>query len=153
MTWLRRLKPGAAIQTHLLTAALMWSCMGGYLMARGYGLVDAGWLLPCVAVGIGTVKALLVLDRAARRNVIRIMARQDGACLGGVYSWKMWGMVACMAVGGRLLRSSGLPAAPVAVLYGAVGSGLLLASRLIWRQWWAVISLARGGGGGPQPLA
>ncbi|MFZ5776392.1 MAG: hypothetical protein ACOY3Z_12990 [Thermodesulfobacteriota bacterium] len=141
MRWLQRLKPGAAIRTHLLTAAMMWSGIGMYLMGRAWGLVGEGWLLPMLALALGTLKGVLVLDRAARRNVGRIMSRQDGACLGGVYSWKMWGLVACMAVGGRLLRASGLPAAPVAVLYGAVGWGLFLASRLIWRQWWAMRSL------------
>ncbi|MDH5299636.1 MAG: hypothetical protein OEV91_11520, partial [Desulfobulbaceae bacterium] len=82
-----------------------------------------------------SVKGLLVLDRAARRNIARVMALPDGTCLGAVYSLRMWGVVVLMIVLGRLLRMS--PASPVLVgfLLMAVGWGLFFSSRLIWLQW------------------
>jgi len=136
MRRLARFKPSASIKAHLLAAALMWSFIGIYLMARGVLLSRDvfGWLA-VVALAVGTGKALLVLDRTAGKNIARILAMQEGACLGGVYSWRMWGMVVCMMIGGRLLRNSSVPALWIASLYIAVGWALLLSSRLLWRQW------------------
>jgi len=142
MSWLARLKPGASTNTNLLVAALMWSFIGFYLMVRGY-LLDQplpGMFL-LLALGLGTMKALWLIERAARKNIARIVARPDGMCLGGVYSWGMWGMVVCMMVGGRLLRNSAVPPLVVGVIYVAVGWALLLSSRLIWREWNATKSL------------
>lgn len=136
MSWLARLKPGASTNTNLLVAALMWSFIGFYLMVRGYLLgppLPGMFLL--LALGLGTIKAFWLIERAARKNIARIVARPDGMCLGGVYSWGMWGMVVCMMVGGRLLRNSAVPPLVVGVVYVAVGWALLLSSRLIWREW------------------
>ncbi|MFA6497825.1 MAG: hypothetical protein WC256_07565 [Desulfurivibrionaceae bacterium] len=136
MSWLARLKPGASISTNLLVAALMWSFIGLYLMVRGYLLDEAvSWVFLVLALGFGTLKAFWLIERAARKNIARIVVRPDGMCLGGVYSWRMWGMVVCMMLGGRLLRKSSVPPLVVSVIYVAVGWALLLSSRLIWREW------------------
>ena len=136
MSWLVRLKPGASTRTNLLVAALMWSFIGLYLMVRGYLLHQAlSGLFWALALGLGTLKAFWIIERAARKNIARIVARPDGMCLGGVYSWGMWGMVVCMMLGGRLLRNSSVPPLVVSVIYVAVGWALLLSSRLIWREW------------------
>ncbi len=136
MSWLARLKPGASTRTNLLVAALMWSFIGLYLMVRGYLLHQAlSGLFWALALGLGTLKAFLVIERAARKNIARIVARPDGMCLGGVYSWGMWGMVVCMMLGGRLLRNSSVPPLVLSVIYVAVGWALLLSSRLIWQEW------------------
>ena len=105
-------------------------------MGRGWCLAARGSLLaPLLAVVVGTVKSLLVLDRAARRNIDRVRSLPDRSCIGAVYSWRMWGLVLMMIVVGRLLRMS--PVAPVLVgsLLLAVGWALLLSSRLIWVEW------------------
>jgi hypothetical protein len=136
MKWLAHLKPGVSIRTHLISAALMWSLIGIYLMIRGgilLGVEHAFYAL--AAIIIGTVKAFLVLDRAVGKNIARILAFEDGTCIGGIYSLKMWGMVVCMMVGGRLLRHSGLSPMLLGIFYIAVGWGLFFSSRLLWRQW------------------
>jgi hypothetical protein len=100
-----------------------------------YGPTTAG---PVVfAHLVGTLKALFILDRAALRNIRRITALQDGACLGGVYSWKMWLVIVGMMLAGRLLRLYGSAASSsyLGLLYVAVGWGLLLASRKLWEQY------------------
>lgn len=136
MSWLTRLKPGASTSTNLLVAALMWSFIGLYLMVRGYFLPPVpSWLFLGLGLGLGTLKAVLVIERAARKNIARIVARPEGMCLGGVYSWGMWAMVVCMMLGGRLLRNSSVPPLAVGVIYLAVGWALLLSSRLIWQEW------------------
>lgn len=138
MSWLARLKPKASTTTSLLAAALMWSCIGSFLMVRGYFLHPAlSAIFFGLALGLGTVKAYLVIGRAARKNIARIVARPDGMCIGGIYSWRMWGLVVCMMVGGRLLRKSPVPSLIVSVIYIAVGWALLLSSRFVWREWHA----------------
>jgi len=136
MSWFARLKPGASVGTNLLVAAMMWSFIGLYLMVRGY-LLDETHSVIFLLLGLvlGTAKAFLVIERAARKNIARIVARPDGMCVGGVYSWGMWGLVICMMLGGRLLRNSEVPHLVVSVIYVAVGWALLLSSRLIWREW------------------
>lgn len=130
------LKPGASRKTHLLIAALIWSGVGLLLMIRGikmYGTITAGPVV--LALLAGTLKALFILDRAALRNIRRITALQDGACLGGVYSWKMWLIIGGMILAGRVLRMYGAASVYLGLLYVAVGWGLLLASRKLWKQY------------------
>jgi len=132
------LKPGASVASHLLVAALLWSLIGVYLSVRGVLLRESGsFCLPLLAVAVGVGKSGLVLDRTARQNITRILGREDGSCLGGVYSWRMWGFVVLMMMAGRLLRHSGLPGWIVGLVYLAVGTALFWSSRLLWQQWWA----------------
>lgn len=133
---LARFKPGASVATHLLVAAMLWSGIGIYLIIRGLLLFGAGtpWLL-AAALALGAVKAHWLLARAARRNIERILAMADGACLGGVYSWRMWGLVIVMMLVGRGLRMAGLAGQWVGLAYLAVGLALFLASRLFWQAW------------------
>ena len=136
MSWVARFKPGVSARTNLLAAALMWSFIGLYLMVRGYLLPPApSWLFFGLGLGLGTLKAVLVIERAARKNIARIVARPEGMCLGGVYPWGMWAMVVGMMLGGRLLRNSSVPPLVVGVIYLAVGWALLLSSRLLWQEW------------------
>lgn len=104
-------------------------------MIRGVLLHGPERMVLLGALVVGTIKSLFLLDRSARKNIARILDFADGTCLGGVYSWKMWAMVACMMIGGRLLRHSLVPAFWVGALYTAVGWALFLSSRLLWQQW------------------
>lgn len=136
MKRLARFKPGASVSANLLVAALMWSFIGLYLMVRGYFLLEAWvWLFVGLGVVLGALKAFWFIERAARKNIARIVARPDGMCIGGVYSWRMWGLVVCMMLGGRLLRNSSVPPQLISVIYVAVGWALLWSSRLIWQEW------------------
>lgn len=129
-------KPGASVQTHLLTAALMWSFIGAYLIVRGLALYDTGGFVPLVAALLaGWLKSRYLLDKAAGNNARRISGFRNGTCIGGVYSWRMWGMVVMMMLAGRLLRGSEVPGRLVGLLYVAVGWGLFLSSRLLWQRW------------------
>lgn len=132
----RLLKPGASRKTHVLTAALIWSAVGLMLVGRGIAMHGLRSLTPVfLALAVGTLKALLILDRTAVKNIRRIMELQDGACLGGVYSWKMWLMIVFMVLAGRGLRLYGAAPAYVGLLYVAVGWALLFASRKLWQQY------------------
>lgn len=130
------IKPAVSTRNMLLVAALFWSGVGLMLVGRGWCLAGRGsFVPPLIAVAVGTLKAIFVLDRAARRNIARVCSLPDHSCVGAVYSWRMWGMVLLMIILGRILRMS--PVAPVLVgsLLLAVGWALLFSSRLIWIEW------------------
>jgi hypothetical protein len=140
MSWVERYKPAAAVRVHLLLAGLMWTVVGAALVGFGGRWL---WQLPTpaapwlamLAVAIGIFKSRFVLDRAARRMVDRILEHGDGRCLGGFLSLRSWALVAAMAAGGRLLRGSHVARGLLGVLYIAVGTALLLSSRVAWRTW------------------
>ncbi|NDY42955.1 hypothetical protein G3N55_08885 [Dissulfurirhabdus thermomarina] len=137
---LERFKPGACRRTHLMVSGLVWAVVGAVMLARG-----AAWLRPwgdltrgLVLVGAlaaGAAKARWVLDGVAGRIAARIERRGDGRCLGGFLSLSNWALVALMILFGRGLRAVGVPAAPAGCLYIAVGFGLLVSSRVVWRAW------------------
>lgn len=129
-----RFKPDASVKTRVLLAALLWSCIGIMLLWRGGSVlvaVDRVWLLP-VALLLGTFKSWAVLDRVAVRNTGRILKMGEYSCLGGIYSWKTWLLVAAMIVLGRLLRGSSLQPWLVGLIYVTVGWSLLWSSRKAW---------------------
>ena len=138
--WLHAHKPSASRCTHLLLAAILWS-------AVGLGLVVFGtrWVLQAehryvpaaliAAAAIGAIKSELVLRRTANRIVERIQLRGEGYCIGGFLSVGSWAVVAAMVGLGRWVRHTSAPRFAVGLLYVAVGTALLLASRHAWRAW------------------
>jgi hypothetical protein len=84
---------------------------------------------------LGSVKSFFILDRVARKNLIRIKEFEDKACIGSVYSWKTWVLVAAMIGLGRFLRTTVLPGEVVGFIYTAVGWALMLSSRVMWIAW------------------
>jgi hypothetical protein len=134
------LKPAAPARLHLFLAALMWTVVGGLLFFFGVrwtlqgGHSAAPWIL-VAAAATGLSKSVLLIDRAADRISRRIVARGDGRCIGGFLSIRSWALVAAMAGGGRLLRTSALSPQVAGFLYSAVGVALPFSSRRLWRAW------------------
>ncbi len=133
-------KPAASARMHLLLAALLWTTVGGALLVVGAGwalLGRRGYMLAIVALAVaaGALKAEFVLARTARRAIERIRARGDGRCIGGFLSWRTWGFVVLMMGLGYTLRHGLLPHPVVGIIYVAVGTALLLASRRFWSAW------------------
>ena len=89
-----RFKPGIKRKTHLLLAAILWSVIGILLLTKGsYRIVqvpDHQIVVIITALIIGTLKSILILDRSARKSIVRILEFEDGTCLGAVYSFKTW---------------------------------------------------------------
>ena len=140
--WLEATKPAAPQRLHLLLAALMWSVVGTLLLVFGMFWVvrdgtPYGVLLVALAFAAGAAKARWILNRTAGRTVDRIRARGDGKCLGGFLSLRSWLFVAVMIGAGKWLRTGALPRMIVGLIYVAVGTALLLASRRLWRAWQA----------------
>lgn len=139
-SWIESHKPAVAAHLHLLLAGLMWTAVGTALAVFGGRWLwlsrgpAAPWLA-AAAVAVGVAKSRFVLDRAARRIVDRIRERGDGRCVGGFLSLGSWGFVAVMVVAGRLLRGSHIARSLLGAIYLAVGTALLLSSRIAWRAW------------------
>ncbi len=139
-TGLSRFKPGVATRTHLLLSAALWTAIGVLLLAKGtYRLSQlAEWqafVVVIPAIVIGSLKAVFVLDKSARRGIDRILTFKDGTCLGAVYSIKTWILVLCMMGMGVILRNSSLPIKFLGFLYITIGWAMLVSSRLAWRAW------------------
>ncbi len=84
---------------------------------------------------VGTAKSLFLLDDSFRKSINRILNLKDGACLGAIYSWKLWGLVAIMMTMGFLLRTFTEPGRILGTLYVAVGWALCFSSRIGWSEW------------------
>lgn len=110
------------------------------LMVRGFLWMGSGngrWLI-VVSFLLGTMKSLLILDRVARKSIQRIILFKDGTCLGAIYSWKSWLMVAMMMAFGFVIRRVGHPGQVTGLFYCAIGWALCFSSRLGWSQWYAL---------------
>jgi hypothetical protein len=134
-----RFKPGVKRRTLLLFSALLWTLIGMLLLLKGgYRLsqMHRGQLLVVgVSFVIGSIKSRLVLDKAARRGIGRILNFADGTCLGAVYSIKTWILVLCMMGLGVILRTSPIPTGLLSTISLTIGWALLLSSRLAWQAW------------------
>jgi hypothetical protein len=132
-----RFRPDVSKSVHLFVAPFIWTAVGIMLMIRGLGWI--GFSLTCgllfIAVFAGTIKSLTILDRSAKKNLIRIMMLKEKSCLGAVYPWRTWLLVILMMATGIALRSMTEPGLFLGTIYLAVGWALLLSSRHGWEQW------------------
>ncbi|MDU9047367.1 MAG: hypothetical protein Q3M30_00855 [Candidatus Electrothrix sp. Rat3] len=136
-----RFRPDVGKSVHLFIAPLIWTAVGIMLMVRGLGWI--GFSLTCrlfiialiIALIVGTVKSLTVLDKSAKKNLTRIMLLKERSCIGAVYPWKTWLLVILMMATGIALRSMTEPGLFLGTIYVAAGWGLLLSSRHGWEQW------------------
>jgi hypothetical protein len=124
-----------------LIAQVLWTLVGLGLSGAGLywilqhsGVRGMLYAAPCLVVGL--LKAFFVLDEVAQRTLGRIDARGASRCAFGFLSGKSWLLLVGMMAVGRLLRASPVSRTDIGFLYVAVGSGLLVASRTLWRHWW-----------------
>ncbi len=131
---LRRFTPRAGQRVQIFSAAAMWLIGAAILLIRGVGFLHDNWfaVLLAVAVALGVMKSRYMLDRVARKAVLRIHKR-GRACYFGFFSWKSWLFVVVMMGSGIILRNSGLPRDFLAVIYVGVGTGLVIADRIFWQ--------------------
>lgn len=131
---LARLKPVAGKRVQALIAAGIWMAVGGALAGMGvfFLSVHRHWWLGAAGAVIGLGKGYFVLDRVAERNLAHIAARPPGRCLGWLYPWRTWLLIAVMVMLGRFLRHSSLSRDVLGVVYCAIGAALLFSSRKLF---------------------
>ena len=76
---IRKFKPGVARKVHIISAASLWTVIGGLLLYRGIGYLlsarEAWLILPGIL--FGTLKSSFILDRSALRGLERIRNFSD----------------------------------------------------------------------------
>lgn len=140
-SFLDRFTPRAGATVQLFAAALVWAVGGIILVTRGVIYMhDRSWhawvLGATLAAVIAVPKSRYILDRVARKAVLRIQKR-DHACFFGFFSWKSWLFVGLMMGGGiairnAIVRPDLIGAGILGALYLGIGSALLFADRLFW---------------------
>lgn len=139
--WVDRLTPRAGVRVQLFSAALVWLIGAGVLLVRGVIFLSqshwAVWIV-ALALAIGLVKGHVILYRYAEKGTAHVRARGK-ACYFGFLSVRSWIFVIVMMGGGIELRrlattfpQVGWIVPALAVLYIAVGIGLLYADRVYW---------------------
>ena len=131
--------PPIKVRIQLVAAASMWLIGASILLFRGAGYVGGSyWHAWALAAGLalGVVKARLLLDRTARKAVIRILQRTNASVF-GFFSAKSWLLIAVMMGGGIALRTifvhpGQIGAGILGAIYIGIGTALLLADRLFW---------------------
>ena len=136
----RRFTPSASPGTHLFTAGLFWLCVGLFLTLKGQLFLTGTPLTSRFAVtvlcpGLGLPKARFLFDRASPKIIKRIRSRQRKYCLGGLFSFRNWGLILSMILLGKVISWTPLPDLLKGAVYHMVGPGLVFSSRLMWRAW------------------
>lgn len=145
---LSRFTPAASVRAQLVGAATMWAIGSGILLVRGVGyLSDRKWHALALAVGLvlADLKARFLLDRVARKAVIRIFTR-GRACFFGFFSARSWALVGLMMGGGILLRRTVvhpgvIGAGIMGAVYIGIGAALAIADRIFWKAIFAPTSI------------
>jgi len=134
-----RFTPRASARVQMFGAAIVWLVGASILIVRGLGYVQGrywhAWVLGA-ALAIAVIKSRYLLDRVARKAVMRIVER-DRACFFGFFSVKAWAFVALMMGGGITLRHlvvspDAIGAGILGALYLGIGTALALADRIFW---------------------
>jgi hypothetical protein len=126
-------KPGVHKAWLLLIAGMLWIGIGLML-----DLLAGSWLIKetahraLISAVTGFVLALLIHHfgflRVADRNLGRILPMEGKRCVFSFMSWRSYLLAAVMIFTGYFLRHSRLPKLYLAILYSAIGTGLMLSS-------------------------
>ncbi|MDY0087821.1 MAG: hypothetical protein RBS78_04660 [Coriobacteriia bacterium] len=122
-------------RAQLALAGVLWLAAATMLGTRGAGwLMGSKWtlVLALAAVVLGVVKARFLLDRVARSAAVRIRERGPDAPVAGFLSLRSWVSVGAMMTVGFALRLLGTPHLVLGLLYTAITTALLVASRVYW---------------------
>ena len=131
MNW-RRWTPAVPRAALPPLAGVVWSAVGLMLLARAVVWMlraEMGWpVWAALAVGLVMAGGMIpgMFLKLARKNLARMHARPDRACLFGIFAWRSWGIAVVMSVLGGTLRRSGLNPLWLAGPY--LGMGLCLLS-------------------------
>lgn len=123
-------------RVQLVLAGTVWLIAACILSLRGARwLAGSRWMWPLVlgAVALGVLKARILLDRVVRSAAKRIRDRGPDVSPTGFLSLRSWAVTGAMMALGYLLRLTPLPHVVLGVLYIAIATALIVASRVYWR--------------------
>lgn len=131
--WLTRFNPALPKKWLLILAGVMWSGVGILLLSLAFNWLAHPFATTSFWLGLLGVTISLAVNRwmfsgLAGKNIQRILAYQDKACVFSFQAWKSYLIIVVMMSGGILLRHSAFPKPYLAVVYAAIGGGLFQAS-------------------------
>ena len=129
----QRWKPAVSKSVLLLMAGSLWVGVGSMLDALACSWLRGQAAAHVWGASVAGLSGALVIHhfgflRLVDRNLGRILPVEGKRCLFGFMPWKSYLTIAVMITGGYLLRHSSLPRLYLAVLYGAIGTALILSS-------------------------
>ena len=132
-------EPAVRRRTLILSAAAAWVLAGAFLSVRAILWFRSSnrsvlWMIG-LALTIGFLKGRFLLSRMARRNIRRILAlspHKEKICLFAFQAIQAYLVILGMMAIGILLRHSSVALEVLAVVYLAIGSGLMYASLPCW---------------------
>lgn len=132
-------EPAVSRKTLMISAAVVWCGVGLFLSLRAiFWFAHSNlhiWWMVLLALAIGMLKGRFVFRRLAKTNVTRIRQlspHREKICIFAFQAVKSYILIIGMITLGILLRISPLPREFLAVIYLAIGSGLIYASTVYW---------------------
>jgi hypothetical protein len=134
MSW-RALKPSVPRPWLIALAGVLWCAVGAMLWARAIAwsldLHSSMVLAVLPAVVLGVVAHATMFLRIARKNLVRLRALPPRPCIFAFQAWRGYLVIAFMIGLGIALRYSPIPRHTLAVLYGAIGTALILSGAVV----------------------
>lgn len=132
-------EPAVRRRTLILSAAAVWALVGAFISFRAVLWFRSSsrpvfWMI-VLALAIGFLKGHFLLSRMARRNIRRILGlspHKEKVCIFAFQAIQAYLVILGMMALGILLRHSSVAREALAVVYLAIGSGLMYASLPYW---------------------
>lgn len=141
MEWIKKLKPGAPKNWLQLTAGLMWTGVGIFLISLAADwvfspTVKSPWNFWLPGIGLAYLIFQFGFSKLARKNSLRINdLPEERPCLFAFQEWHSYPLVIFMIGLGITLRNfTPIPKPLLGIMYIGIGGGLGLASFLYYRQ-------------------
>lgn len=141
MEWIKKLKPGVPKNWLLLTAGLMWTGVGAYLISLAVEWVFAPnvkspWNYWLPGISLAYLIFQFGFSRLASKNSLRINNHpEEKPCLFAFQEWHSYPLVLFMiGLGITLRKYTPIPKPLLGILYIGIGGGLGLASFLYYRK-------------------
>jgi hypothetical protein len=135
MDWIKKLKPGVPKNWLLLTAGLMWTCVGIFLISLAVDwifaiAVKSPWIYWLPGIILGYLIFQFGFSRLGRKNCTRIQnMTEEKPCLFAFQEWHSYPLVIFMiALGITLRKFTPIPKPLLGILYIGIGGGLGLSS-------------------------
>jgi hypothetical protein len=139
-----RFKPAVPRHYVFALAGCLWTLAGVLLCFRaavwlGAFSFGAEMALELVSVVLAVASYSFVFSRLVRKNIDRINALPERACVFAFTHWRGYLMIVLMMILGLTLRNTAIPTYYRSVPYTAMGATLLIGSIGFYRQFFAVV--------------
>jgi hypothetical protein len=147
MEWIKKLKPGVPKNWLLLTAGLMWTGVGFFLISLAVDWVFAAsvsspWKYWLPGIGLAYLIFQFGFSKLALKNSLRInKLPEEKPCLFAFQEWHSYPLVLFMiGLGITLRKYTPIPKPLLGIMYIGIGGGLGMSS---FRYYWQIFQNKR----------